>query len=129
VTPEQNFQFRNLLSNLLNARVTGESDARQLAHEDHLRNYADGLLDEKDTEIAALKAHQQVTQEILTLLPECLKYPEGAIELLDLMRGIPAFYEAKAAYVPQPKPEPVSRQVVKKTMIERPPMIIFEDDE
>lgn len=129
MTPEQNFRFRMLVSNLLNSRAMSESDTRQLAHEDHLRNYVDGLLDEKDAEIAALKAHQQGTQGILTLLSQCLKYPEGAVELLDLMSGILAFYEAKATYVPEPKPEPVSRKVVKKTMVERPPMIIFDDDE
>ena len=56
MTPEQNFQFRMLVSNLLNSRATGESDERQLAHEDHLRNYVDGLLEEKDAEIAELKA-------------------------------------------------------------------------
>lgn len=55
MTPEQNFQFRMLVSNLLNSRAMSESDTRQLAHEDHLRNYADSLLDEKDAEIAALK--------------------------------------------------------------------------
>lgn len=59
MTPEQNFQFRSLLSNLLNARTTGELDTRQLAHEDHLRNYIDGLLDEKDAEIAALKTENE----------------------------------------------------------------------
>jgi hypothetical protein len=55
VTPEQNFQFRMLVSNLLNSRAMSESDTRQLAHEDHLRNYVDGLLDEKDAKITELE--------------------------------------------------------------------------
>jgi hypothetical protein len=92
-----------------------------------LTAYMDSLLAVKDAENAALKAHQQVTQEILTLLPECLKYPEGAVEILQFMHEVKAFYEEKAAYVPQPRPEPVSREV-KKTRVERPPMIIFDDE-
>lgn len=67
MTPEQDFQFRNLLSNLLNARVTGESDMRQLAHEDHLRNYVTGLLEEKEAEIATLKAGLGGHSEDVTL--------------------------------------------------------------
>jgi hypothetical protein len=83
MTPEQNFQFRHLLSNLLNARVTGESDERQLAHEDHLRNYVDGLLEEKDAAISALKVlpstftdsfsdevFEPITEELLDALSE-----------------------------------------------------------
>lgn len=54
MTPEQDFKFRVLLSNVLNARATGESDERQLAHEDRLRNYVVGLLNEKDAEIKRL---------------------------------------------------------------------------
>lgn len=59
MTPEQNFKFRMLVSNLLNSRATGESDAHQLAHEDHLRNYVDEMLAEKDDLLNALKVDSQ----------------------------------------------------------------------
>lgn len=56
MTPEQSFKFRCLLSNLINATTSGEVSSRQLAHEDHLRNYMSGLLEEKDAEIERLNA-------------------------------------------------------------------------
>lgn len=58
MTHEQNFRFRSLLSNVINAAITGESQEHQLAHEDHLRNYMFGLLEEKDAEIERLHARQ-----------------------------------------------------------------------
>lgn len=75
-----------------------------------------------------IEAYQLVPQEIFSALLECLKYPESAAEILQFMHEVKDFHEGKAAYVPQPKPEIISRKV-KKTTIERPPMIIFDDDE
>ena len=72
--------------------------------------------------------HLKTIQEILALLPECLKYPEGAAEVLQFMYQVKEFYEGKAAYVPQPQPEIVSHKV-RVTRIERPPMVIFDDDD
>lgn len=59
---EQRSRFNNLLSRVINSAITGERYEHQLAHEDHLRNYAIGLLEEQEAEIVALKA-QQITPE------------------------------------------------------------------
>src|SRR5690242_14165300 len=56
MTPEQSFKFRCLVSNLINATISGETSSRQLAHEDHLRNWVTGLMEEKDAEVERLKA-------------------------------------------------------------------------
>jgi hypothetical protein len=56
MTPAQSFKLRSLMANLINATVSGEPNSRQLAHEDHLRNYVTNLVEEKDAEIERLKA-------------------------------------------------------------------------
>lgn len=55
MTPEQRTRFNGLLSEVINAAITGEPYARQLAREDHLRNYVDGLMDEKDATVKQLE--------------------------------------------------------------------------
>lgn len=54
--PTQSFKLRALIANLINATISGEPNSRQIAHEDHLRNYVTGLMEEKADEITALKA-------------------------------------------------------------------------
>ncbi|HYE75879.1 MAG TPA: hypothetical protein VEF04_21220 [Blastocatellia bacterium] len=56
VNEEQRSEFRRLVSALINSAIGGEPYARQLAYEDHLRNWMTSLLQEKDTEIETLKA-------------------------------------------------------------------------
>jgi hypothetical protein len=97
MTPEQNFQFRNLLSNVLNARATGESDSRQLAHEDHLRNYMDGLLEEKEAENATLKA---TLEDIFNAWREVGAH-DGFIVVSDTL----PFYHAVKRHIPELKEE------------------------
>jgi hypothetical protein len=46
MTPEQRSRFNGLLSEIINSVITGEPYERQLAREDHLRNYVDDLLGE-----------------------------------------------------------------------------------
>lgn len=136
MTPEQNARLRALVDAAQTADhewcegpINDYTSGLLEAAEQAVCVYVEEMLAEKAAETLALQSHTETTRQIVALLPDCLKYSDGAEELLQTMKEIKEFYEAKENYKPEPRPEPVSKRVKISKTIERPPMIIFDDDD